>query len=89
MSDESEAAERQEWEEERALIERHSKMLAEGTVGGPRTITRLVELTGLKRWKITLRHVDLKNAFQESIGKTSHNHFEMESMQRKLVCRRP
>ena len=84
MSNDIEAGNHYEHEDERLLIQRYSELLANGTVPGPRTITRLVELTGLKRWKITLRHVDLKIAFQESIGKSGQKTADTDALEKKL-----
>lgn len=55
-------------DEERAAISGAATMLVGGKVDGPLTVIRLAEVAGLKRWKLTHKHVDLMRAFQEAIG---------------------
>lgn len=55
-------------DEERDAINKATSMLFAGKVEGPLTVVRLAEVSGLKRWKLTHKHVDLMRAFQAEIG---------------------
>lgn len=53
---------------ERTLIRAHtSELLARDRASARPTVTELSVLAGLRRWKLTHRHVDLKNEFLDAV----------------------
>lgn len=62
--------------------------LVNGAVVGPLTVVRLAEVAGLPRWKLTHRHVDLKEAFQTAVGATPAGRANEERLEERLTAER-
>lgn len=74
--------------DERDLIRNASTSLLRGETIGPLTVTRLAEVAGVQRWKLTHRHVDLKEAFQTAAGATPVGQASRERLEERLAAER-
>ncbi|TFC51560.1 hypothetical protein E3O47_07470 [Cryobacterium sp. TMT2-17-1] len=75
-------------DEERAAIKDATSLLTEGKIDGPLTVVRLAEVAGLKRWKLTHKHVDLMRDFQKAIGAERIPRTETAALVAKLEAER-
>ena len=73
-------------DEERDAINEAASMLLAGKVEGPLTVVRLAEVAGLKRWKLTHKHVDLMRAFQAETGAERSVIADTEAAEAALVA---
>ncbi len=69
---------------ERDRISRTAEALLAGQIPGPLTVVRLAEAAGVKRWRLTHRHVDLMRDFQDRAAHINCDNPEILKLRERL-----